>query len=149
MCSYLCAYFLFMMCPLYSYFLILYMNMCSYLCAYFLFMMCPLYSYDIIYEHVQLFMCLLLVFVYDEHVPYFLYSCIARILYMNMCSYLCAYFLFMMCPLYSQDIIYEHVQLFMCLLFVYDVSTVQLFFDIIYEHVQLFMCLLFVYDVQL
>ena len=43
---------------------------------------------------------------------------------MNMCSYLCAYFLFMMCPLYSYDIIYEHVQLFMCLPFVYDVSTV-------------------------
>jgi hypothetical protein len=33
------------------------MNMCSYLCAYFLFMMFPLYSYDIIYEHVQLFVC--------------------------------------------------------------------------------------------
>ena len=57
------------------------------------------------------------------------------ILYMNMCSYLCAYFLFMMCPLYSYDIICEHVYSY--------VST-----DIIYEHVQLFMCLLFVYDVS-
>ena len=87
-------------------------------------MMCPLYSYDIIYEHVQLFMCLL--FVYDIIYEHCAVICLGyyMILYMNMCSYLCAYFLFMMCPLYSYDIIYEHVQLFMCLLFVYDVSTV-------------------------
>ena len=44
--------------------------------------------------------------------------------YMCVRNFICAYFLFMMCPLYSYDIIYEHVQLFMCLLFVYDVSTV-------------------------